>query len=127
MTKHEAGHSGGATTHHVLVGTANIRCDNFQDDGVVQLTPIGSAQHWIINVTNFDFTRAHIYNASIPAHVYLLQIDCADRSRSAYWVGMCGDLPGSQAYSAYRSGRCSVRDMSGSLISMSAKDLRALV
>jgi len=77
MTKDQTLRSGRTAAHHVLVGTANIRRDNFQDDamrGVFAAERVGlalrHAQLRVFDRLDLDFTRFDVSNSTIGSHVY---------------------------------------------------------
>jgi hypothetical protein len=65
MSKHHAGRRGCTAPDHVLVGAADIRRDDLEDDAVVDRLSGGIAEGWKIDVLHLDGARLEINYATI--------------------------------------------------------------
>ncbi len=72
MTENEAWHRRGAAAHHVLVGAADIGGNHLENDTVLDAAAIRRLKLRVVDVADFDLTRPHVDDASVPAHIHLL-------------------------------------------------------
>src|SRR5690606_2887813 len=72
VPQYQAGRSGGAAGHHVLVGAADVGGENFEDDAVVGLFTGGIDQFWKRDGLHFDLAGFDISYTSVCCHIVLL-------------------------------------------------------
>ncbi len=60
---------GRAAAHHMLVRSANVGADHFQNDGMVKLPAIRRCHHRIGNIPDLDLAGPDIHHTSVAAHL----------------------------------------------------------
>ncbi|MOA44676.1 hypothetical protein D3C78_1669900 [compost metagenome] len=73
MAKNEARHCRGTAAHHVLVGAADIGGNHLENHAVLDTAAIRRLKLRVVDVADFDLTRPHVDDASVPAHIHLLR------------------------------------------------------
>ena len=68
MTEHKAGWSGGASTHHMLVASADVGRYNPKNRAVIDFLTIRRNEFWVINTLNFDFSWSDVDDSTIGSH-----------------------------------------------------------
>src|SRR6202043_2939020 len=71
VSEHHAGRRRRATPHHVLVGAADIRRDDLENDAVIDRLSCRVAEGRKVDLLNFDAARFEVNNAAVGVGSHL--------------------------------------------------------
>ena len=69
VAQHQPNRSSGASTHHMLIATADIGGDYLKNDPMLALA-IAQCEFWKIDGVNLHFPRSHVFDASVCRHLF---------------------------------------------------------